>query len=141
MDNSCLFHSVAYTCKDRSRGIAEEMRSIVMAEVRAKPQIYNSTLLGQSPASYCDWISNGNVWGGAIELTIFSSRFETEIVAFDPLYLREDVYGQGKGYDKRVFLLFSSQGTQQQGQHSAHYDALVFSPFGKTYAFNPSPCS
>lgn len=97
------------------------------------------------------FIMNPNVWGGAIELLIFSRLFETEIVcvtdgylarmalstffyqvAFDPDYLREDVFGQDAGYTRRVFLLFSAGRSQesQAGGHAAHYDALVFSPGG-----------
>ncbi|CEP02440.1 hypothetical protein PBRA_009024 [Plasmodiophora brassicae] len=131
-DNSCLFHSVAYVCKDRARDAAVAMRKMIADAVAASPAVYNETLLEQSNASYQSFIMNPNVWGGAIELLIFSRLFETEIVAFDPDYLREDVFGQDAGYTRRVFLLFSAGRSQesQAGGHAAHYDALVFSPGG-----------
>lgn len=77
-------------CLDRAHGQAENMRQIVKKEVLSNPRVYTPVVLGQSAASYCDWIMNKNVWGGAIELDIFANHFKCEIVAFDPIYLRED---------------------------------------------------
>lgn len=51
------------------------------------------------------------------------------------------MYGREKGFQKRVFLLYSSEGVQQQGGHSAHYDSLVFSPFGILYFFVSFACN
>lgn len=56
--------------------------------------------------------------GGAIELTLFAANFHTEIIAFDPKALREDVYGDGEGYTKRAFVIYTGD----------HYDALAFQP-------------
>jgi hypothetical protein len=139
MDNSCLFHSIAYVCLDRKRDAADSMRRMIAEAVASDPRTYNETLLEQSNAAYQRWILNPKVWGGAIELDIFSTLFRTEIIAFDPDYLREDVFGQNMGYYKRVFIIYTSgdqQGQQSQGGHSAHYDALVFCPNGTSTESN-----
>jgi hypothetical protein len=119
-DNSCLFHSIAYTCLDRARDKAEDMRKIVVQTVQSKPRVFNEQVLEQHPSSYVRWISDPKVWGGAIELIVFSEHFETEIVSFDYKYLREDYFGEGKGYKKRAFLIYTGQ----------HYDAMAWAPFG-----------
>jgi len=119
-DNSCLFHSIAYTCLDRARDMAPKMRSLVGEAVSSdRGRRFSTEVLGQPPSSYVRWIQNPEVWGGGIELKIFSDHFATEIVSFDYAYLREDVFGEGNGYKKRVFLIYTGK----------HYDCLVFSPF------------
>lgn len=119
-DNSCLFHSVAYTCLDRARNRADEMRQIAIKEVLAKPNVFTAQVLEQPPSSYVQWMQNPKVWGGAIELQVFSEHFETEIVSFDYKYLREDHFGAGKDFKKRVFLIYTGQ----------HYDAMAWAPYG-----------
>lgn len=119
-DNSCLFHSVAYTCDKRAVDAQQKMRKIVADTVSADPRKWNTNVLGQHPSAYCQWIMNKDVWGGAIELQIFAEYFQSEIVSFDYTYLREDVFGEGRGFSKRVFLIYTGQ----------HYDAMAWSPFG-----------
>eukprot|EP00475_Leptophrys_vorax_P006186 TRINITY_DN1379_c0_g1_i1.p1 TRINITY_DN1379_c0_g1~~TRINITY_DN1379_c0_g1_i1.p1 ORF type:complete len:404 (+),score=109.62 TRINITY_DN1379_c0_g1_i1:1158-2369(+) len=115
-DNSCLFHSVAYTCCDKATDKADEMRQIAIDEVLAKPRVFTAQVLEQDPRSYVRWLSDPKVWGGAIELQVFAEHFETEIVSFDYKYLREDHFGAGKDYKKRVFLIYTGQ----------HYDAMAW---------------
>ena len=96
-DNSCLFHTVAYICQDKKQGAdsAFQLRELVATVVANDPQTYNTTFLASPNHIYQQTIMNPNSWGGAIELAIFSRLFETEIVAFDFHYLREDVFGEG----------------------------------------------
>eukprot|EP00474_Spongospora_subterranea_P008973 CRZ09431.1 hypothetical protein [Spongospora subterranea] len=135
-DNSCLFHSIAYVCMNRTRDAAAAMRKLISDTVASDSRTYNEALLDQPNRAYQSWIMNPNVWGGAIELYIFARSFQTEIVAFDPDYLREDVFGQECGFQKRVFLLYTAGNGQGQGGHSAHYDALVFSQSGASSESN-----
>jgi len=44
---------------------------------------------------YQQQILHPDHWGGAIELQIFAIHHQTEIVAFDYHFLREDVFGEG----------------------------------------------
>lgn len=115
-DNSCLFHSVAYLCMDRATGKAAALRQIVASAVAADPRTWSAQVLGQPPAAYRRWILDENTWGGGIELALLSSHFETEIVSFDYAYLRQDVFGQGSGYKKRIFVIYTGN----------HYDAMVW---------------
>eukprot|EP00455_Lapot_gusevi_P000174 TRINITY_DN10072_c0_g1_i1.p1 TRINITY_DN10072_c0_g1~~TRINITY_DN10072_c0_g1_i1.p1 ORF type:complete len:134 (+),score=6.90 TRINITY_DN10072_c0_g1_i1:212-613(+) len=58
------------------------------------------------------------MWGGAIELSILSEYYATEICAIDIKTLHMYSYGEDKGYSKRVFVLYDG----------IHYDALALSP-------------
>lgn len=58
-------------------------------------------------------------WGGAIELSIFANHFQSEIVSIDVETIKPYVFGEGQGYTKRVFVLYSG----------IHYDALARSPY------------
>lgn len=118
-DNSCLFHSVAYTCLDKKRDMAAEMRQIAVELVDKHKQEFTTQVLGQPLYSYKQMILNPKMWGGAIELQVFSRHFETEIISFDYAYLREDHFGDGMGYKRRAFLIYTGQ----------HYDAIVWAPF------------
>ena len=50
----------------------------IVNTIAANPGRFNSTLPERSNASYCQWIMNTNVCGGAIELQIFAEHFLTE---------------------------------------------------------------
>jgi ubiquitin thioesterase OTU1 len=66
---------------------------------------------------YISAIQKPSTWGGAIELSIFSSHFSTEISSFDVQSGRIDRFGEGQ-YDNRCILIYSG----------IHYDALSLSP-------------
>lgn len=66
---------------------------------------------------YISAISKPQTWGGAIELSIFSNHFNTEISSFDVQSGRIDRFGEGK-YQQRCILIYSG----------IHYDALSLSP-------------
>lgn len=124
-DNSCLFHSIyhllvinAASSSSSSSSIKSPfaLRELIANMVACDPTKYNTVFLGSPNELYQQHILNENTWGGAVEINIFSQHFQAEIIAFDATYLREDVYGEGLGYSRRVFLLYSGD----------HYDALVY---------------
>ena len=121
-DNSCLFHSVAYVCSDKAQGpqAAAHVREVVANLVASDPARYSTIFLGSPNGLYQQHILNTDTWGGAIELSILATHFQTEVVAFDYHYLREDVFGRGEGYKRRVFLLYTGD----------HYDAMVWQAQG-----------
>jgi ubiquitin thioesterase OTU1 len=128
-DNSCLFHTIAFLCGSGSgsssssasaASSAHAMRELAANVVASDPATYTTAVLGSPNRLYQDHILNPNTWGGGIELAIFSAHFQTEIIAFDLLNLREDEFGCDRGYTKRCFVIYTGD----------HYDALVFSSGG-----------
>lgn len=119
-DNSCLFHCIALLCAGRptNAASANDMRDIITNLVASNPDKYNATFLGMSNKQYQIMLRNPDFWGGAIELSIFAQNYECEIIAFDYHYLREDVFGEGSGYKRRVFIIFTGN----------HYDGIVYQP-------------
>jgi len=125
-DNSCLFHTImillASQDKNRSIGSTQELRELIANVVASDPVKYNATFLGMPSQYYQTDIRHPDKWGGAIELSIFSINYQTEIITFDFHHLREDRFGEGEGYKKRVFVIYSGN----------HYDAMVYSPSGSS---------
>ena len=118
-DNSCLFHSIAYTCdaqKPRKGLHVMQQRLRAHSLVTADPDTYTSAILGSDVNEYSDKLLNLSTWGGAIELGLFSSLYEVEIFAFDFTMPTVYRFGDNNSYDKRVFLVY-------QGNH---YEALAF---------------
>ncbi|RCH83517.1 ubiquitin-specific protease otu1 [Rhizopus azygosporus] len=132
-DNSCLFRSIGYVLS-RDTSIANELRhesklipSHILMSCWVKKE--NPSLLEK----YIQWIQKPTSWGGAIELSIFSSFFNVEIDSIDVQTGRIDKFGKllysiyctatysfsGEGsYDERVLIVYSG----------IHYDALALSP-------------
>ncbi|KAF8710934.1 OTU protein, partial [Rhizoctonia solani] len=115
-DNSCLFSSVAIVF-GQDITAARKMRSIVVDVIKNDPEAYPDVVLGQSRESYMAAISKDSTWGGAIELSIFSDYFRTEIDSYDVETGRCDRFGEGK-YDNRCVLMYSG----------IHYDAVSLAP-------------
>ena len=118
-DNSCLFHSIAYTCdaqKPRKGLHVMQQRLRAHSLVTADPSTYTAAILGCDVKEYCQKLLNLATWGGAIELGLFSSLYEVEIFAFDFTMPTVYRFGDNNNYDKRVFLVY-------QGNH---YEALAF---------------
>ncbi|ORE16322.1 OTU-domain-containing protein [Rhizopus microsporus] len=113
-DNSCLFRSIGYVLS-RDTSIANELRHV--ERIKADPISYPDVLLGQEREKYIQWIQKPTSWGGAIELSIFSSFFNVEIDSIDVQTGRIDKFGEGS-YDERVLIVYSG----------IHYDALALSP-------------
>ncbi|GJQ09232.1 hypothetical protein GpartN1_g1023.t1 [Galdieria partita] len=111
-DNSCLFHAISYVFRN---GSVEELRHIISETVRLNPDLYSEAFLGKSNQEYSRWILLPETWGGAIELSILSKYFRTEISVFDIQTLRMDRYGEADNYEERVFLLYDG----------IHYDPLA----------------
>lgn len=88
---------------------------MVAETVRRHPDQYSEAVLGQPVDDYCRIITSANSWGGAIELAIFAQHFRTEIVSIDVETCRPYHFGEGAGYQQRVFVLYSG----------IHYDAVV----------------
>ena len=87
-DNSCLFNSVGYVLENHSRNKAKELRDVISRTVESNPELYNEAFLGKPTKEYAKWIMKDESWGGAIELSILSEYYRTEIAAFDTKTLR-----------------------------------------------------
>jgi ubiquitin thioesterase OTU1 len=119
-DNSCLFHSCSYVLENKSKTKARELRELCANLVLQDPKTYNTAFLGMPNHVYVQNILDPNAWGGAIELSILSKYYKTEIVAFDITTCREDHYGEDMNYTTRVLLLYTGN----------HYDALALAEHG-----------
>ncbi|KAI8901946.1 hypothetical protein BC833DRAFT_575656 [Globomyces pollinis-pini] len=115
-DNSCLFTSIAYLF-ERNVDKAPELRKLVSKIIKSNTVKYSQAILGKQPDQYCTWIENNNSWGGAIELSIFSEFFKTELCSVDIATGRKDIFGEG-AYSSRAYLFYSG----------IHYDAVALSP-------------
>lgn len=115
-DNSCLFSSIAIVF-EQNMAAARKMRSLVVDVIKNDSETYSDAILGQSRASYMAAMSKDSTWGGAIELSIFSDYFRTEIDSYDVETGRCDKFGEGK-YDNRCILMYSG----------IHYDAVSLAP-------------
>jgi len=130
-DNSCLFHSIAYVTdqKGDQKTTANKMRFLAAEQIGKDPKVFDTAFLGMANSKYVNLVVDPDQWGGGIELSVFSRHFEMEICAFDYHCLREDIFGQGEEYKKRVFLIYTSD----------HYDVVQWlSQDGKVqYRFSP----
>lgn len=115
-DNSCLFHGIAYLL-DSSRP-PNSLRQIVASEVQANPSQWDEATLGKPRQEYVDFITNPIRWGGQVELAILSSAYKAEIGVVEVQSGRCDIYGEGSGYRRRVYLIHSG----------IHFDAISFGP-------------
>ncbi|KAJ3000031.1 hypothetical protein HDV02_000983 [Globomyces sp. JEL0801] len=137
-DNSCLFTSIANVDK------APELRKLVSKIIKSNTVKYSQAILGKQPDQYCTWIENNNSWGGAIELSIFSEFFKTELCSVDIATGRKDIFGEG-AYSSRAYLFYrfvihhhlSLTGTlyniskvilKKLIASGIHYDAVALSP-------------
>lgn len=114
-DNSCLFNSVAYALEDRATDKADEMRELIAGIVLSDPLTWNEAILGISNEKYVEKIMQPNVWGGSIELSILAANYECEIAAWDVCSKRSNVFGEGSGYKKRIYVLYDG----------VHYDVMA----------------
>lgn len=118
-DNSCLFSAVAYVLEDHARQRASFLRQLVAGTILADAS-YTDAVLGRPKAQYAEWIQQPSAWGGAIELAVLARHYGVQIASIDVATLRMDVFGEGEGYEERVYLLYSG----------IHYDAIAESPIG-----------
>lgn len=83
-----------------------DLRAEVAAVVTASPKLYSEAFLGRPNSEYSSWIMSENSWGGAIELSILSTRYAVELAAFDLKTMRLDRYGEGNRYEKLGYLVY-----------------------------------
>jgi ubiquitin thioesterase OTU1 len=120
-DNSCLFHTMAYVLENHKvapQSVLQRLRQVVSSAILADPISFDSATLGKSNADYARWITQPNSWGGAIELSIFSKVYSTEIYALDVTNGLGSCFGEEDGFSKRVYVIFDG----------IHYDAIALSP-------------
>ncbi|EIW67737.1 hypothetical protein TREMEDRAFT_33358 [Tremella mesenterica DSM 1558] len=115
-DNSCLFSAIGVVFEGGIEG-GKRLRQVIANAIREDPNEYPDVVLGMSRDQYIAKILQPDTWGGAIELSIFSKHYKTEISSFDVATGRCDRFGQDQ-YDTRCFLVYSG----------IHYDALSLSP-------------
>jgi len=115
-DNSCLFSSVAVVFEQDVKA-APRLRQVVADTISNNSILYDDAFLGQPREKYISTILKPSSWGGAIELSIFSSVYKTEISSFDVETGRCDRFGEGQ-YDNRCILMYSG----------IHYDAVSLAP-------------
>jgi len=110
-DNSCLFHCIGFCFG----GSVVELRSMIAKAILADPFNYNEATLQKSPSAYSSWIQQSNTWGGSVELAIFAEHYQCEIVAFDVARQRHNTFGEERGYQKRIYVVYDG----------IHYDCLI----------------
>lgn len=116
-DNSCLFHAFIFLL--RRAESPQQLRNLMAATVQSDIQ-WSSALLGRHRDEYSKFIQDPSKWGGQVELNILSALGGVEVATVDIQTGRVDVYGEGKGYAMRVYMLFSG----------VHFDAITFTAPG-----------
>jgi ubiquitin thioesterase OTU1 len=119
-DNSCLFRAIGFIL-DANPNDPAYYRSMVATVIQSpEPSPLLQNLLpaiassGHSPQTYASTIQRETSWGGAIELAIFSSVYQVELVAIDVANMKPYTFGEDSAYEKRGYLLYSG----------IHYDAF-----------------
>jgi len=118
-DNSCMFNAVHYLMNNET---PQELRQIVASIILSKPHIYTKVYLGKDVDSYIEDIMSPDQWGGAIDLQIIAEYYKTEIAAFNIENGKPVVYGEGRDFPNRIYLIYNG----------IHYDSLVIE-FGKDF--------
>ncbi|KAJ7940435.1 hypothetical protein B0H13DRAFT_1849691 [Mycena leptocephala] len=118
-DNSCLFSSVALIFEQDMKK-AQKMREIVADGIRKDGETYNEAILGMPPATYISKILTPSTWGGAIELGILASHYQTEIASVDVETGRIDQFAPSgiEVPENRCLVIYSG----------IHYDAATLAP-------------
>lgn len=113
-DNSCLFKSISILLTNGSVTV-QELRELVAGIILSDPDKYSTVMLGRTNEEYAEWIMKGESWGGAIELSILSESYETELHVVDIQTNRIDKFGQNRQYFTKALLIYDG----------IHYDPLV----------------
>lgn len=112
-DNSCLFSSISFLMLGDT-SFSGALRTLIVKAVSEDPLTFNEGFLGRSNQEYCTWISEPDRWGGAIEISILSKHYQTEINVVNTESTRVDRFGEDECYANRVFLIYDG----------IHYDPL-----------------
>ena len=116
-DNSCLFHAVAFAMAEFGvQDVPSRMRAAVADAVRSDPTQWNAATLGKEVSAYVAFILDPTKWGGQVELCLLSQMHKVELGCVDIQTGRVDMYGEGSGYTRRAWFLFSG----------IHFDCVVF---------------
>ena len=116
-DNSCLFHAVAFAMAEFGvQDAPSRMRAAVADAVRSDPTQWNAATLGKEVSAYVAFILDPTKWGGQVELCLLSQMHKVELGCVDIQTGRVDMYGEGSGYTRRAWFLFSG----------IHFDCVVF---------------
>jgi len=115
-DGGCLFHSVSYCLEKNNPNKVNQLREFIARKIQLDEMTYNEGILGKKPSEYAKWIVQPKSWGGSVELSIFSDEYKCEIVAWDTARKRPNVFGEGKGYRQRCYLIYNG----------IHYDTMVW---------------
>jgi ubiquitin thioesterase OTU1 len=113
-NNSCAFATVGLLVRG-SRDAWADLRAVVASAVLADPVTYSAAVLECPPAEYATKICHPKTWGGAVDLSILADWARVELAAGDIATRRVDVYGSGKGFTRRGWLLYDG----------LHYDAVA----------------
>jgi ubiquitin thioesterase OTU1 len=118
-DNSCLFSSIALLF-EQNIAKAPRIRQIVADAIRKDMATYSEAILGRPREEYIATILKHNTWGGAIELAVLSTYYNTEISSIDVETGRIDRFEplSGRESGNRCVLVYSG----------IHYDAATLSP-------------
>jgi len=118
-DNACLFSSIALVF-EQDMGKASAIRQIVADGIRKDMITYSEAILGRPRDEYITTILKPASWGGAIELSVLSAHYKTEISSIDVETGRVDRFEPSSGNESgnRCILIYSG----------IHYDAATLSP-------------
>ena len=120
-DNSCLFHCISGIFHGGTAAAASLRRRCVEHVAQHAAELAQ-TLGDEYVAAYGREMMNPSAWGGGVEVDVFSKLYRCELSVFDVTNHTVDVFGRGRGYCRRAYLLF-------QGMN--HYDLLGwFAPRG-----------
>ncbi|KAJ7343289.1 hypothetical protein DFH08DRAFT_872265 [Mycena albidolilacea] len=118
-DNACLFSSVALIFEQDTKK-AQKLREIVAEGIRKDGETYNEAILGMPPAKYISKILSPSTWGGAIDLAILATHYQTEIASVDVETGRIDQFtpSGNESPENRCLVIYSG----------IHYDAATLAP-------------
>lgn len=115
-DNSCLFSSIGYLLDNDQFSETTKLQYRQILATYIQDNTFDAGLFEIPKEDYVQNIINPSTWGGAIELKIFSDIYQIEIASIDVMTNRVDIFGQGKEYKNRIYVLYNG----------VHYDPLVF---------------
>lgn len=110
-DNNCLFTATGWA-NDESRHLmshGNDLRRRVAGHIRDHPELFTEAVLGRKPAEYVTWLLDPEHWGGGVELAVLSSLLSSEVVAIDIRSGAPLVFGEDKGYSRRLFLIYDGE--------------------------------
>ncbi|TDL21569.1 hypothetical protein BD410DRAFT_771503 [Rickenella mellea] len=133
-DNSCLFSSVALVFEqDISK--AAQVRKVVADAIRADADTWTEAILGRPRTEYITTILKPTSWGGAIELSILATHYNTEIASVDVETGRIDHFTPSSSPTSSSSSSSPTQQLQSTPENRCiliysgiHYDAAALAP-------------